>query len=109
MMAEIEFEQETCRCGLTFMLPSEFVRHRRKDHEWFYCPSCNRAWRYGRDNEEEKLKKEVLRLKGSRDFYKGARERESKRLEHEIRVRTGHQGHAAKLKKQLDIQPEEIK
>lgn len=45
-------------CGVLFAMTEEFVRERRKDHQWWYCPNGHRQ-HYSGDNEEEKLRKQL--------------------------------------------------
>lgn len=100
--AEVEFIQRNCpACGFVFMVPKDFIERRRKDHQTHYCPAGGcRIW-YPEDNKEEKLQKQVAVLEEKVQRAKNRQETLYRELEHEVRVRTGHQGHVAKLKNQL--------
>ncbi len=104
---EINFTQMDClHCNFVYMVPAVFIGQRREDHEFFHCPSCGKTVHYPQDNKEEKLEKQVARLKREVSFESARRDENYSALEHEIRVRTGHQGQIAKLKKKLaECQP----
>ena len=103
VMAEIEFIQKSCSCGFAFMVPKSFDRQRQNNHKSFFCPACGMERYYPQENKEEKLRKSLDNLKASYGHLEGSRDRETARLEHEIRVRTGYQGQVAKLKRQLAV------
>ncbi len=101
-MPELEYVQENCpKCGFTFMVPEAFPEQRRKDHKTFYCPSCGSGIWYPADNEEERLRKQVEALRKTAQRERDRNSIMFSNLEHEVRVRTGHQGQVAKLKKRI--------
>lgn len=65
MSAVLQFELElnaiACSaCGVTFGVPADFKRNRRKDHQVFYCPNGHNQF-YPQETEAEKLQKELKR------------------------------------------------
>lgn len=60
----IGYEVITCcnsSCGISFAVPSEWQRARRRDHSWFYCPNGHHQ-HYPGESTEEKLRLERDRL-----------------------------------------------
>ncbi len=101
-MAEVEFIQKSCPCGFIYMVPESFDSQRQDDHQSFFCPACGSKRYYAQDNEEEELRERLAHIEKSYRYVRASRDRTKARLEHEVRVRTGYQGQAAKLKRQMD-------
>lgn len=53
-----------CRdgCGITFAMDDGFIRQRKEDHAWWYCPNGHRQY-WPQENEEEKLRRTVNNLR----------------------------------------------
>ena len=66
-------------CGLWFGIDSRWRAARQFDHLTWYCPNGHRQW-YPDDNNEDKLRKEVGRLKADRTFWQDEAERRARSL-----------------------------
>lgn len=54
-------ETETCcNCGMVFAMPADYMKRRRNDHEYFYCPAGH-AQHYTGATEAQKLKRDLER------------------------------------------------
>lgn len=61
MGAQLAYQQhleiETCiTCGVTFTLPVELLRRRKRDHQNFFCPNGHPQM-YPAETEEDRLRK----------------------------------------------------
>lgn len=94
--------EECCHngCGVLFAMTEEFVRERRKDHAWWYCPNGHRQ-HYSGDNEEEKLRREVNRLRQNEAYLEDCRREAEERADHEKRRANGYKGHATRISKRV--------
>ena len=83
------------------MVPASFIKQRREDHKSFWCPACRGVWYYPQNNKEEKLKVKIATLERQKSYLQQDLRSSRTNHEHEIRVRTGYQGVAAKLKREV--------
>ena len=56
----VKFQVEDClHCGFNFALPASFVRRRKQDHEFFYCPSCQGGMYWPQLSDRERLVRQL--------------------------------------------------
>jgi hypothetical protein len=54
----IELEIHECgECGVVFGISKGFMRARREDHDWWYCPNQH-GWRFSGESESEKIRRQ---------------------------------------------------
>ncbi len=94
MKLSIEFHVIQCSCGLSYALPLDWIKERRKDHKIFYCPACKEGQYYPNESNRERLE----RLLGQeRNCCISARE-DANYFEKKAQ---GYKGYATRLKKAL--------
>lgn len=65
-----------CSCGVAFALDSDYMRRRRNDHAWFYCPNGHKQHYTGKtdaDIERERAEQAERRLANAREDTRIAR------------------------------------
>ena len=92
--------EECCKCGMMFAMTEDFNRHRRYDHNGWYCPAGHQQY-YLDESEEEKLK---TRLADTQEEINRERHRrmiteeKAKTVEYQ---RNAFKGHLRKTKKAI--------
>jgi hypothetical protein len=61
-----------CTCGVVFGMPDHMLRARRKDGDWFYCPSGHKQ--HFAESEADRLRKQLKHAEADRDFARTARD-----------------------------------
>lgn len=92
-------------CGVLFAMTEEFVRERRKDHQWWYCPNGHQQ-QYSGKNEAEQLREKLEEERRQRQsaeqrvamWQDEAREAEE-RAKRERNRANGYKGHATRITK----------
>ena len=88
------FHIETCpECGIRFGIPDAFERHRRKDHNTFFCPNGHSQY-YAGQSEAEQLRAENQRLKSSNAYLTEGRD-------HYQRSARAYRGQVTKIKNRV--------
>ena len=87
-------------CGITFGLPNDWVKMRREDHAWWYCPNGHQQ-HWDQANEEERLRKENARLKDDRTWYADQMSAARKDAEHQRRKAAAARGQLTKIKNKV--------
>ncbi|KKN98489.1 hypothetical protein LCGC14_0146000 [marine sediment metagenome] len=99
--------EECCKCAIPFMIPQDFQKRRRKDHDTFYCPSGH-PQSYNGITEEQKLKDQIRKIeselvdantKADRHYSYYIDEKKDK--ETIERSRNSYKGQVTKVKKRL--------
>lgn len=54
--------EQCCSCGMLFAATADFIRRRRNDKDWFYCPAGHHQ-RYAGKSKEDQLAEELSRAK----------------------------------------------
>ena len=80
-----------CECGIIWAAPAHFIKERRNDHKWFYCPNGHRQ-HYPQESEEERLRRERDRLRQEQAYLEG-------RVAEEERRAATYKGHATRLRR----------
>lgn len=55
-----------CNCGITFGMDANYIRERKRDHAWWYCPNGHRQ-HWTQQTEAEKLRDQLAREKHWRE------------------------------------------
>ena len=80
-------------CGITFAAPESWIRKRREDHVWWYCPNGH-TQHFPGETEAEKLKKQLAARGAELDRVRADRDAQ-------IRTITSMKGQATKLRKRV--------
>lgn len=88
------------RCGVLFGITANFEARRRDDKASFYCP--NGHGQAYKESEADRLRKEVARVKASRDLAWQEEQRRTKQLEAVAGSLRATKGHVTRLRKHVD-------
>ena len=81
---ELELETRHCpTCGIIYGVPDTFVSDRQKHHAYFYCPMGHSRY-FPQDNEEERLRKQLLTEQAKTRELKESLEQLQKRADNGI-------------------------
>jgi hypothetical protein len=83
---------ECCTCHMDFAMPQDFVRDRRRDHAWWYCPTGHRQHYLGESDLEcaERLRREAERRAERMDAAATHERDQREATERSLRATRGH-------------------
>lgn len=92
--------EECCSCHMTFAMPVDFQRQRRRDHKIFTCPNGHQQ-HYTGPSDEEKLRAQIASLEGDVTAARADRNRARLLAEHAERSARAYKGHLTRIKTRI--------
>lgn len=89
------------QCGGGYAIAARFRRECQLYGRSWTCPYCKTGWGYSKNNEIDRLKKQVESITRDRDWQKERRQSAEKEADHFRRSRDGVKGALAKVKKRI--------
>ena len=80
-----------CNCGIDFSVPEHWLKCRRNDHKWFYCPNGHQQY-FAQESTEEKAIRRAQRAEQNLAY-------ESERADASERSARAFKGQVTKLKR----------
>lgn len=78
---------ECSECGVLFALGSHFMKKRREDHKWFYCPNGH-SQHYPQKSEAERLRQQLKWAESSAQSWRDQAETAERRRRGEKAAKT---------------------